>query len=111
MNVADLDDVDTDAPLFAPDAFRLTDFQAELIAKCRRFGKQYLAPRAAKHDSDATFPIENFRDMHPEGLLGICIPKSSGGTGADYKTMSARRCGRDRSPMRWTFPPTSAPNI
>ena len=96
MNVADPDKVDTDAPLFAPDAFRLSDFQAELIAKCRRFGKQYLAPRAAKHDSDATFPIENFRDMHPEGLLGICIPKSSGGTGADYKTyaLAASALGR-----------------
>ncbi len=96
MNAIDLDKADTDAPLFAPDAFGLTDFQAELIAKSRRFGKQYLAPRAAQHDRDATFPIENFRDMHPEGLLGICIPKSSGGTGADYKTyaLCASELGR-----------------
>ena len=99
MNVAHLDKVDTDAPLFAPDAFRLTDFQADLIAKCRRFGKKVLAPRAAQHDRDATFPIENFRDMHPEGLLAICIPKSSGGVGADYQTYSlcaselGRYCG------------------
>ena len=96
MNAIDLDKVDTDAPLFAPDAFGLNDFQSELIAKSRRFGKQYLAPRAAQHDRDATFPIENFRDMHPEGLLGICIPKSSGGIGADYKTyaLCASELGR-----------------
>jgi alkylation response protein AidB-like acyl-CoA dehydrogenase len=96
MKPLDIDNADTDAPLFAPDAFGLNDFQAELIAKSRRFGKQYLAPRAAQHDRDATFPIENFRDMHPEGLLGICIPKSSGGTGADYKTyaLCASELGR-----------------
>lgn len=88
--------VDADVPIFAPDAFGLNDFQAELIAKSRRFGQQYLAPRVAQHDRDATFLIENFGDMHPEGLLGICIPKSSGGVGADYKTyaLCASELGR-----------------
>jgi len=28
--------------------------------------RRVLAPRAAQHDRDATFPIENFRDMHAE---------------------------------------------
>ena len=99
MNVMNVDKVDTDAPLFAPDAFRLTDAQAELLTKTRNFGKRVLAPRAAKHDREATFPIENFRDMHPEGLLGICIPKEYGGLGADYQTYSlaaselGRYCG------------------
>ena len=64
-----------DAPMFAADAFRLSDAQAGLIDKARGFGKRVLAPRAAQHDRDATFPIENFRDMHGEGLLSICIPK------------------------------------
>jgi alkylation response protein AidB-like acyl-CoA dehydrogenase len=95
MNVHDLD-AHQDAPIFAPDAFRLTDFQAELIAKARRFGKAKLAPRAAIHDREATFPIENFRDMHPEGLLSICIPKEDGGTGADFQTycLTAAELGR-----------------
>ncbi len=89
-------DADQDAPIFAPDAFRLTDFQADLIAKARRFGKSKLAPRAAEHDRDATFPIENFRDMHPEGLLAICIPKEDGGLGADFQTycLAAAELGR-----------------
>jgi|SRR5579884_1097432 alkylation response protein AidB-like acyl-CoA dehydrogenase len=89
-------DLGQDAPIFAPDAFRLSDFQAELIDKARRFGKAKLAPRAAQHDRDATFPIENFRDMHPEGLLAICIPKEEGGLGADFKTycLAAAELGR-----------------
>src|SRR5215469_9095194 len=65
---ADIDTLDPDAPIFAPQAFRLSDREADLIAKSRRFGRHTLAPRAANHDRDATFPIENFRDMHHEGL-------------------------------------------
>ena len=55
-----------------------------------------LAPRAAQHDRDATFPIENFRDMHPEGLLAICVPKADGGLGASYRTycLAAAELGR-----------------
>ena len=55
-----------------------------------------LAPRAAKHDRDATFPIENFRDMHGEGLLAICVPQSEGGAGASFRTycLAAAELGR-----------------
>src|SRR5260370_18415248 len=84
MDAIDRDD--RDAPIFALDAFRLGDEEAALIAKARSFGKRVLAPRAAAHDREATFPIENFRDMHPEGLLGICVPKQHGGSGASVRT-------------------------
>jgi alkylation response protein AidB-like acyl-CoA dehydrogenase len=91
-----LDSHDRDAPIFAPDAFRLTDTQAELIDRARRFGRRVLAPRAEKHDREATFPIENFRDMHPEGLLAICVPHEYGGSGADFQTycLAAAELGR-----------------
>jgi alkylation response protein AidB-like acyl-CoA dehydrogenase len=93
----DLDrDASEEVAMFAPEAFRLTDAEAELIAKARRFGQTALAPRAAEHDRDATFPIENFRDMHREGLLGICIPTEDGGLGADFRTycLAAAELGR-----------------
>src|ERR1700737_4389518 len=91
--------IDTDkenAPIFEPDAFRLGDEEAALIAKARSFGKRVLAPRAAKHDREATFPIENFRDIHPESLLGICGPKQHGGSGASFRTycLAAAELGR-----------------
>jgi alkylation response protein AidB-like acyl-CoA dehydrogenase len=96
LAMADLDTHDADAAMFAPDAFRLTDAAAELIGKARRFGRRVLAPRAAQHDRDATFPIENFRDMRGEELLAICIPQSSGGLGADFQTycLAAAELGR-----------------
>jgi alkylation response protein AidB-like acyl-CoA dehydrogenase len=85
-----------DAPIFAPDAFRLTPFQSELINKARRFGLRVLAPRAAHYDREAIFPSENFRDMYGEGLLAICIPKEEGGLGADFATycIAAAELGR-----------------
>ena len=96
MNHSTLDTHDRDAPIFAPDAFRLDDEEAALIGKARRFGARVLAPRAAQHDRDATFPIENFRDMHPEGLLRICVPKEHGGLGATFRTycLAAAELGR-----------------
>ncbi|TWT14147.1 acyl-CoA dehydrogenase [Reyranella sp. CPCC 100927] len=82
--------------MFDPDAFRLTPEQADLISLARRFGQRVLAPRAARYDREATFPIENFRDMHGEGLLSICVPKADGGLGADYQTycLAAAELGR-----------------
>src|SRR5437879_4895192 len=96
MNAPDLDQHDADAPIFAADAFRLDRDDADLIEGARRFGARVLAPRAAQHDRDATFPIENFRDMHEEGLLGICISKADGGLGASYRTycLAAAELGR-----------------
>src|SRR5947207_2071794 len=85
-----------DAPIFAPHAFRLAPFQSELIDQARQFGRRVLAPRAARYDREASFPIENFRDMHAEGLLAICIPKADGGLGADFMTycLAAAELGR-----------------
>ncbi|GGB34045.1 BEC protein [Roseibium aquae] len=91
-----LDAHDTLAPIFDPDAFRLTDQQAELTALARRFGQNSLAPRADQWDRDAIFPMANFRDMHANGLLAVCIPTEEGGYGADYKTymLTAAEIGR-----------------
>jgi alkylation response protein AidB-like acyl-CoA dehydrogenase len=96
MSPRDLDRHDGNAPIFDRAAFRLTDDQADLIEKTRRFGFRVAAPRAAQHDRDATFPIETFRDMHKEGLLAICVPKAQGGTGASFKTycLAAAELGR-----------------
>ena len=96
MNPRDLDQHDADAPIFDPQSFRLAPDEAVLIDKARRFGARVLAPRAAQHDRDATFPIENFRDMAGEGLLGICVPKAEGGAGASFRTycLAAAELGR-----------------
>jgi len=85
-----------DAPIFDPRAFRLTPFEADLTTRAREFGARILAPRAAKWDREAAFPIDNYRDMHAEGWLGVCIPREEGGLGADFRAycLAAAELGR-----------------
>src|SRR5438045_5256411 len=85
-----------DAPIFDPQAFRLNDEQAGIIASARQLGQIVFAGRAAAYDREAKFPTENYRDLHRTGLLGIAMPKRHGGLGADYKAyaLAAAEVGR-----------------
>src|SRR5215831_672409 len=85
-----------DAPIFDADAFRLGDGQAAIIARARELGQTVFAGRASTYDRDATFPAENYRDLHRAGLLGISIARKHGGLGADYQTyaLAAAEIGR-----------------
>ncbi|MDB5432999.1 MAG: acyl-CoA dehydrogenase domain protein [Caulobacter sp.] len=44
------------------------------------------AATADIHDRDATFPFQNFRDLHKAGLLALTAPVGLGGQGADLPT-------------------------
>ena len=95
----------TDAPIFDPEAWGLTDKQAELSTRARTLAAAKFAPRAATYDREAAFPTENYRDMADAGLLGICIPEDEGGAGADLKTymMTAAEIGRYCGATALTF--------
>lgn len=43
------------------------------------------ARRAAEHDTEASFPFENFRHLHEAGLLALVDPPSAGGRGAGLR--------------------------
>src|SRR5262249_12473252 len=96
MKLEDLAEHDPVTPVFGRAAFRLGEDEEELIAGAARFGRQLLAPRAARYDRDASFPIENFRDMHGAGWLAICVPKDEGGLGATFRAycLAASELGR-----------------
>ncbi len=49
----------------------------------REFAQSEVAPVAARHDADATFPWENIKKMGELGLLGIPWPEEFGGAGFD----------------------------
>lgn len=96
MDVVDMNEVTPDDAIFETKAWRLTDKQAELTELARKIGKARFAPRAAKWDREAIFPMINYQEMHEAGLLGICIPEENGGHGADFKTymLTAAEIGR-----------------
>src|SRR5712664_1126657 len=60
--------------------------QRELIALARDLARERFAPRAARHDREASFPFDDYADLRATGLLGLCVPTRYGGLGADYET-------------------------
>jgi len=70
--------------------------QRELIALAASLGREKFAPRAARHDTEASFPFDNYADLRDAGLLTICVPRQYGGLGADFATyvMVAAEIGR-----------------
>jgi alkylation response protein AidB-like acyl-CoA dehydrogenase len=83
----------------AGDAQALSARQRELIARAGELGRTRFAPRAAAHDREASFPLENYADLRDAGLLGLCVAKQHGGLGADFATFAlvaaeiGRHCG------------------
>ncbi|MEL7117251.1 MAG: acyl-CoA dehydrogenase family protein, partial [Pseudomonadota bacterium] len=93
------------SPIFDPEAWGLTDKQAELGRLARELGATKFAPRAAKYDREASFPTENYVDLAESGLSAICIPEAEGGLGADLKTymLTAAEIGRFCGATALTF--------
>jgi len=94
-----------DAPIFDPDGWGLTDQQIELTTLARQLGQDKFAARAPEIDKKAAFPTENYKDLARAGLMGIAIPKSHGGHGADFKTymLTAAEIGRYCGSTALTF--------
>ena len=60
--------------------------QRELVERAAEVGRTRLAPHAARHDREASFPFDNFDDLRQAGLLALCVPRSHGGLDADFAT-------------------------
>ncbi|GAA3737149.1 acyl-CoA dehydrogenase family protein [Plantactinospora mayteni] len=60
----------------------------DALAAARRVAPR-LAARAAEHDRDGTFPVEDFADLRSAGLLGLMVPARLGGLGASFAGYAA----------------------
>lgn len=60
--------------------------QQELIALARGLARERFAPRAERHDREASFPFDDYADLRAAGLIGLCVPERFGGLGASYET-------------------------
>lgn len=52
-----------------------------LLDRLRELTQEKFVPRADGYDQSATFPRENFEDLHRAGVLSALVPKESGGLG------------------------------
>ncbi len=66
---------------------RLTDEQQQLRKTVEAFAREVVAPVAAKHDEEHSFPYEVVARMGEMGLFGLPFPEEYGGMGGDYFTL------------------------
>ncbi|WP_131747070.1 acyl-CoA dehydrogenase family protein [Frankia sp. Cppng1_Ct_nod] len=66
---------------------RLTEEQESLRRTVAEFAREVVAPVAAKHDEEKTFPYEVVAGMAKMGLFGLPFPESYGGMGGDFFTL------------------------
>ncbi|MCU1557910.1 MAG: acyl-CoA dehydrogenase [Microbacteriaceae bacterium] len=62
----------------------LTDDQQKVSDTVREFADTVVAPVAAKHDAEHSFPYEVVAQMAELGLFGLPFPEELGGQGSDY---------------------------
>ncbi|MET4704081.1 acyl-CoA dehydrogenase family protein [Frigoribacterium sp. UYMn621] len=67
--------------------FDLTDDQQRVSDLVRDFADRVVAPVAAKHDAEHSFPYEVVSQMADLGLFGLPFPTELGGQGKDYFTL------------------------
>ena len=64
--------------------FELRPEQREIQALTREFAHVEIDPYAAEWDREHRFPSDVFAKLAELGLMGVCVPESSGGAGADF---------------------------
>ncbi|MCX6468941.1 MAG: acyl-CoA dehydrogenase family protein, partial [Corynebacteriales bacterium] len=62
----------------------LPDEYEQLAKTVRDFAREVVAPVAAKHDAEHSFPYEVVAGMADMGLFGLPFPEEYGGMGGDY---------------------------
>jgi alkylation response protein AidB-like acyl-CoA dehydrogenase len=55
----------------------------DAIAAARRLAPR-LSARAAEHDREGTFPVDDFADLRAAGLFGLMVPGRLGGREAGF---------------------------
>src|SRR6266850_5985828 len=63
---------------------RLTDEQHMLRDVARDFARRRLAPFAAERDREERFPAEAVAELGELGFMGMLVPETYGGAGADH---------------------------
>jgi alkylation response protein AidB-like acyl-CoA dehydrogenase len=63
--------------------FRTTERQEGLRQRCLALAAEF-ATRSARHDRDASHPVENYDRLRAEGFLALTVDRSLGGMGFDF---------------------------
>ncbi len=64
--------------------FDLSDEQRQIAALAAEIAQREIAPHIAQWDRDHAFPRDLYAKLNDAGIMGIIVPESYGGVGADY---------------------------
>jgi alkylation response protein AidB-like acyl-CoA dehydrogenase len=64
--------------------FDLTDEQRQIAALTAEIAQREIAPNIARWDREHVFPRDLYPKLAAAGLMGIIVPETYGGAGADY---------------------------
>ncbi|MCR6499435.1 acyl-CoA/acyl-ACP dehydrogenase [Shinella sp. CPCC 101442] len=63
------------------DLSRIRPEVLDVLTRINELGRERFAPRAKSVDDEASFPVENYKDLAAEGFLTLTVPKEFGGHG------------------------------
>ncbi len=106
------------------DLSRIRPEVLDVLTRINELGRERFAPRAKSVDDEASFPVENYRDLAAEGFLTLTVPKEFGGHGfslGEYAMVGAeigKYCGATaltfnmhNSSMMWSRFMYELPNL
>lgn len=106
------------------DLSRIRPEVLDVLTRINELGRERFAPRAKGIDDEATFPVENYKDLAAEGFLTLTVPKEFGGHGfslGEYAMVGAeigKYCGATaltfnmhNSSMMWSRFMYELPNL
>ncbi|MFX4222242.1 MAG: acyl-CoA dehydrogenase family protein [Thalassobaculum sp.] len=73
----------------------LPDDEAMVLESVRQLAAEKIAPRAADHDRNGTYPADNIAEMNALGMNAMFVPEEYGGLGLSYTVYLA--CVREIS--------------
>ena len=106
------------------DLSRIRPEVLDVLTRINELGRERFAPRAKAIDDEASFPVENYKDLAAEGFLTLTVPKEFGGHGfslGEYAMVGAeigKYCGATaltfnmhNSSMMWSRFMYELPNL
>ncbi|MFV0237125.1 MAG: acyl-CoA dehydrogenase family protein [Flavobacteriales bacterium] len=64
--------------------FDQSESQKMIAASVKAFASQHILPNYRKWDDDMIFPLELFKKLGEQGLMGVLVPEKLGGSGLSY---------------------------
>ena len=69
--------------------FQVSELTQQVAHTARDFAAQYIKPHVMEWDEGQIFPVEIFKQLGKQGMMGILVPHEYGGAGLSYFEYSA----------------------